>query len=193
MKLVRPSCSRPVRPALAAVLAFAAAAGVSAQGLPPASAADWAAQAATDRAAAKARLTEYAQVDAAAGVYQLPIDRAIELMVATPDLLAPTAAVDITGFTPLQRGEYVFNKLQPCSTCHSTDGTPRIGPSMKGAWGRIEKLMGGATVTVDEAYVRESVANPMAKIVDGFPPVMPPVALSEEDMAGLIAYLQSLK
>ena len=202
MTLVPRSRARAVRSLSLAVVAVVAVVAVSlgagtafAQGLPPAASADWAAQAATDRAAAKARLTEYTQIDAAAGVYQVPIDRAIELMVATPDLLAPMAmvAVDMSTLTPAQRGEMVFNKLQPCSTCHTTDGTPKLGPSMKGVWGRTEKITGGGTMTVDEAYIRESIANPMAKVVDGFPPIMPPLTLSEEDIAGVVAYLQSLK
>lgn len=172
------------------------AAPARAQGAPaPAASAEWAAQAAADRAAANARLLEYSQVDAAAGIYQVPIAHAIELMAASPDLLAPMAmsTVDLSTLTPAERGDIIFNKLQPCTTCHSIDGSPKLGPSMKGVWGRTEKLMGGSTIVVDEAYLRESIAMPMAKVVDGFAPIMPPMQLSEEDLAALVAYLQTLK
>ena len=64
---------------------------------------------------------------------------------------------------------------------------------MKGIWVRTEKITGGETITVDEAYIRESMLSPMAKVVDGFPPIMPAVTLPEEDLAGIVAYLQSLK
>jgi cytochrome c oxidase subunit 2 len=50
-------------------------------------------------------------------------------------------------------------------------------------------------VTADENYIRESIEYPMAKVVKGFNPVMPTFKgqLSEEELAGLIAYVKSLK
>ncbi len=89
-------------------------------------------------------------------------------------------------------GQRVFND-QGCSGCHSVDGSPGVGPSLKGIWGRAEKLQGGATAVVDENYVRESVLAPGAKIVAGYENVMPPIPVEERDLLGLIAYLQSLK
>jgi len=77
--------------------------------------------------------------------------------------------------------------------CHSLDGEAGVGPTVKGLWGKKEKLQGGATVVVDENYVRESVLQPSAKIVEGFDDVMPPTPLEERDLLGVIAYLQSLK
>ena len=155
----------------------------------------WVAGASADRAASKAALAEYAQVDPATGIYQVPIARAMDLVLADPSLLAPVpmTIVPVEGMTPVQRGEMVFNKIQPCATCHSTDGTPKIGPSVKGLWGRSVKIQGGAAVVADEAYLRESISQPLAKIVEGFAPVMPPVPISDEDMAALIAYIESLK
>jgi cytochrome c oxidase subunit 2 len=80
-----------------------------------------------------------------------------------------------------------------CAACHSADGTRRVGPTFKGLWGRKEALVGGATALVDEEYVRESVLKPSAKLVAGFPNVMPPVPLEERELQAVIAYLQSLK
>ncbi|HEU4385545.1 MAG TPA: c-type cytochrome [Anaeromyxobacteraceae bacterium] len=79
-----------------------------------------------------------------------------------------------------------------CLACHSLDGTPRVGPSFKGLWGREEKLADGTSVRVDENYLRESVLKPGAKVVAGFQNVMPPVPLEERELQGFIAYLQSL-
>ncbi len=89
-------------------------------------------------------------------------------------------------------GERVFND-NGCSGCHSVDGTPGVGPSLRGVWGRMEKLQGGGTVLVDENYVRESILTPGAKIVAGYENVMPPIPVEERDLLGLIAYVQSLK
>ena len=50
-------------------------------------------------------------------------------------------------------------------------------------------------MVADEAYLRESIVNPQAKVVAGFPPIMPPFQgmVSEEQLLQLIAYLKSLK
>ena len=56
------------------------------------------------------------------------------------------------------------------------------------------RLQGGATVTADESYVRESIVNPQAKIVEGFQPIMPTFQglVTEEQLLQLIAYVRSL-
>ena len=56
------------------------------------------------------------------------------------------------------------------------------------------QLQGGATVVADESYIRESIVNPQAKIVDGFQPIMPTFQglVSEEQLLQLIAYVRSL-
>jgi cytochrome c oxidase subunit 2 len=46
---------------------------------------------------------------------------------------------------------------------------------------------------VDEEYVRESILKPAAKVTAGFPNVMPPSALDEREIKGVVSYLQSLK
>jgi len=83
-----------------------------------------------------------------------------------------------------------------CLGCHSIDGSIIVGPSWKGLWGKTEALEGGETVVVNADYIRESIRNPSAKIVAGFPNVMPPDIgdnLSDEDIANIIAYIQSLQ
>ncbi len=82
-----------------------------------------------------------------------------------------------------------------CSTCHTVDGSKSKGPSWKGIWHKMEKLNNGTTVLVDEAYVRESMLYPQAKVVDGFEPIMPSFnnLLRDNQIKGLIAYIQSLQ
>jgi cytochrome c oxidase subunit 2 len=94
--------------------------------------------------------------------------------------------------TVLQVGVRVFEE-KGCSACHSVDGTAGIGPSLKGIWGKDEKLVGGGTAKVDENYVRESILKPGAKIVAGYEDMMPPTPLEEREIQGIIAYMQSLK
>jgi cytochrome c oxidase subunit 2 len=92
----------------------------------------------------------------------------------------------------VELGRRVFD-ANGCSGCHSVDGTPGVGPSLKGIWGKHEKLRGGGSVLVDENYVRESVLAPGAKIVEGYENVMPPIPVEDRDLLGIIAYLQNLK
>lgn len=96
--------------------------------------------------------------------------------------------------TPEHRGEELVEK-SGCLACHSLDGSRKVGPSFKGAFGRKTELADGTTVTADENYLRESLTEPNAKVVKGFPPVMPTFkgTLSDEDVAAIIAYLKTLK
>jgi cytochrome c oxidase subunit 2 len=94
--------------------------------------------------------------------------------------------------TLLQVGVRVFEE-KGCSACHSVDGSAGIGPSLKGLWGREEKLVGGGTAKVDENYLRESIVKPGAKVVAGYDDMMPPTPLEEREIQGIIAYVQSLK
>ena len=60
--------------------------------------------------------------------------------------------------------------------------------------GQPVKLNDGTTVVADEAYVRESVLYPSAKIVQGYKPIMPTFKgqVTEEQLLQLIAYIKSL-
>jgi len=82
-----------------------------------------------------------------------------------------------------------------CVACHTTDGSKLVGPSYKGIYGSNVKLADGSTVKVDDNYIRESIENPTAKIVEGFPPSMPPYKglVSEEEITSIIQYIKSLK
>ena len=90
-----------------------------------------------------------------------------------------------------ERGAGLY-KSKGCNACHSIDGTKIVGPTFKGLWGTTEQTDKGP-VLVDEAHVRESILNPMAKITVGYPPAMPPQQLDENDLQSIIQYLQTLK
>src|SRR6185295_1655795 len=89
-------------------------------------------------------------------------------------------------------GEKLFQQLA-CNTCHKSDGTGR-GPALEGVFGKTVKLQDGGTVTADEAYVRESILNPRAKVVAGYQPIMPTFQgqVTEEQLLELAAYIKSL-
>ena len=80
-----------------------------------------------------------------------------------------------------------------CNTCHRPDAQGR-GPVLDGLFGKTQALQSGETVTVDEAYVRESILNPSAKVTACFQPIMPTFQgiVSEEQLLALIEYVKSL-
>jgi cytochrome c oxidase subunit 2 len=88
-------------------------------------------------------------------------------------------------------GEKVFSELG-CITCHRSDGQGR-GPNLQGLFGKQVLLEGGRTVLADENYIRESILDPGAKIVNGYKPVMPTFQglVSEEQLNSLIAYVKA--
>ncbi|MDP1917478.1 MAG: c-type cytochrome [Myxococcales bacterium] len=83
-------------------------------------------------------------------------------------------------------------KDKGCNACHSLDGSKLVGPSFKGLWGRTEKTSAG-DVTVDLAYVAESIRAPMAKIVEGYPPAMPAANLTDLEIESITKYFETLK
>jgi cytochrome c oxidase subunit 2 len=81
-----------------------------------------------------------------------------------------------------------------CAICHSTDGSVGHGPSYAGLFGRVVPLADGTSVKADEAYLLESIKEPNAKIVKGFPAnFMPPYRqLQKVEYDSLVLFIKSL-
>jgi cytochrome c oxidase subunit II len=96
------------------------------------------------------------------------------------------------GGTMAEAGQKLFTDLA-CVTCHLDNGQGR-GPVLKGLYGKQVLITGGQTVAMDDAYIRESILNPQAKVVAGFTPIMPTFQglVTEEQLLQLIAYVKSL-
>jgi cytochrome c oxidase subunit II len=90
-------------------------------------------------------------------------------------------------------GQKLFADLA-CNTCHRPDAQGR-GPVLQNLFGKTIETAAGERVVVDEAYVRESILNPMAKVTVGFQPIMPTFRglVTEEQLLELIEYVKSLK
>jgi cytochrome c oxidase subunit 2 len=90
-------------------------------------------------------------------------------------------------------GEKLFADLA-CNTCHRPDSQGR-GPVLDGLFGKTVTMQNGENVVFDEAYIRESILTPTAKVVAGFQPIMPTFQglVSEEQLLQLIEYVKSLR
>jgi cytochrome c oxidase subunit II len=95
--------------------------------------------------------------------------------------------------SPAAAGQQMFESLG-CASCHGANAEGGRGPALLGVYGSNVVLNNNQTVRADEAYVRESILNPQAKIVTGFGPIMPSFQgqLSEEQLLQLVAYVKSL-
>jgi len=85
----------------------------------------------------------------------------------------------------------------PCSICHSLDGSEKVAgaraPTWQGISGRAGDRVPGLSA---EEYLRESIVDPAAYIVEGYKADTMPksfrILLSEEDVDGLVAFLLTL-
>lgn len=89
-------------------------------------------------------------------------------------------------------GAELFSRMG-CASCHLPSGRGR-GPSLVGLYNKSVALATGQVVKADEAYVRESILKPQAKLVPGYAPSMPTYQgqLQEQSVLELIAYIKSL-
>ncbi|HSW02953.1 cytochrome c oxidase subunit II [Aquabacterium sp.] len=102
--------------------------------------------------------------------------------------LAPPPAAG--GQTLASRGK-ALAQSKGCVACHTVDGSAGVGPTWKGLFGKTESLDDGSTAKVDEAFVRDFIRNPTARSIKGFPPVMPKIDLSDEELDALVAHIKS--
>jgi len=84
-----------------------------------------------------------------------------------------------------------------CVACHSLDGTAKVGPSLKGVFGRKELVVTGGKereITVDDEYIKRSLLEPSADVAKGFPPIMPSQKglLKDDEIDAIVEYLKTL-
>lgn len=114
------------------------------------------------------------------------------VIVLEPDAYERWLAGGVQGESMEAAGQKIFQQ-SGCSTCHLADGTGPA-PSLLGVYGQAVRLNNGQTVTADDTYVRESILQPRAKIVQGYAPIMPSFQgqLTAEQITSLVAYIRLL-
>ncbi|MCO5141732.1 MAG: cytochrome c oxidase subunit II [Oligoflexia bacterium] len=96
------------------------------------------------------------------------------------------------GMTLVEAGEHLY-RSKTCYTCHTTNGDTLIGPSFKGLFGSEVELIGGTKILADENYIRESLMDPMKKVVKGFSPTMPTYRgmLTDTEINQIVAFIKA--
>ncbi len=116
------------------------------------------------------------------------------------DLTPRTAVAQVMVEASAAEGEKLY-QMFGCMACHSIDGTlqGKVGPSWKGLYGSEREIAKSKVklVKADDAYLRESILNPGAKVVKGFEkfdagmPIYEGI-LNESQIESLILYIKSL-
>lgn len=95
----------------------------------------------------------------------------------------------------LETGRQIYNtggpSSVPCATCHTLDGTQLVGPSFKGLKDRAGSRVPGMSA---EDYLRQSILDPSAYIVDGFQNQMYKEygkTLTADQIDGLVTFLMA--
>jgi cytochrome c oxidase subunit 2 len=94
--------------------------------------------------------------------------------------------------TPAERG-LAFVSANACTACHALDGSRGIGPSWVGIYGSTRTFADGSRALVDEAYLRRSMLEPAAQVVEGFDSVMVPAPVSDAQVLDIIALIRNLR
>lgn len=109
--------------------------------------------------------------------------------------ISDTAKVALTGID----GGLALLKANACLSCHTTDGSAMVGPSFKGIMGRKTTVVtdaGEKTITVDDAYIINSMNNPNEQVVKGFNKGLMmeyKEKLSDDEKKMIVEYLKTLK
>ncbi|VVE70885.1 cytochrome B [Pandoraea captiosa] len=93
---------------------------------------------------------------------------------------------------PLAAKGKLLAQVKGCAGCHTVDGSPGVGPTWHGLYGKTETFQDGSSAHVDDAYLASFIRNPTARVPKGFAPIMPVVELSDDELKALIAYIRTL-
>ena len=100
---------------------------------------------------------------------------------------------NVTPAQLVKAGEEIYKTKGTCEICHRIGQKGTRAPDLAGVGSRAAKMKPGMTA---KAYLIESLINPNAIIVEGYPPIMPavdkpPIALNRSELWALTAFLES--
>ena len=113
------------------------------------------------------------------------------IVVATAVVAGACSSGGESSATPADRGKAIAMRAG-CTSCHGKTSIRGLGPTWVGLAGSTVKLESGATQIADSAYLQESIRAPAAKKVAGYTIAMPQPALDDDEIAAVVAYIESL-
>jgi cytochrome c oxidase subunit 2 len=115
-----------------------------------------------------------------------------DIIAMTPDDYQAWTAGSTSGASLAQNGERLFASLG-CNACHSGAPSAR-GPNLAEVYGSKLQLRDGSSISVDDAFLRETILNPSEHTTAGYAPIMPTYQgqVSEEGLIDLVEYIKNL-
>lgn len=110
-------------------------------------------------------------------------------------LSVASASAKSLGLPDPGAGALLFRE-RGCATCHTVDGSPLVGPTMKGLFGsQIAVKAGGPEMKViaDEAYLKRAILQPDVELRAGYAAAMPPSGLTDKELSDILSYIRSLR
>ena len=128
-----------------------------------------------------------------------PRGRELPLYAETPEAYAAYVAKKREEINPTTRegklalGQKVYEH-KGCNSCHTIDGSPRVGVSLARLWGTRVKLSDGSTRVVDAAFIEGALKTPQAYTREGYPPSMPSYdgQLKPHELKALVVFIELL-
>jgi mono/diheme cytochrome c family protein len=101
---------------------------------------------------------------------------------------------NVTPAQLVKAGEEIYKTKGTCEICHRIGQMGTRAPDLAGVGARAAKTKPGMSA---KAYLIESLIQPQAFVVEGYPPIMPavdkpPIALNRSEVWALTAFLESL-
>src|SRR6266581_3804908 len=101
---------------------------------------------------------------------------------------------NVTPAQLVKAGEEIYKTKGTCEICHRIGQKGTRAPDLAGIGARAAKTKPGMSA---KAYIIESLLQPQAYVVEGYPPIMPavdkpPIALNRSEVWALVAFLESL-
>jgi cytochrome c2 len=101
---------------------------------------------------------------------------------------------NVTPAQLVKAGEEIYHTKGTCEICHRIGQKGTRAPDLAGVGARAAKTKPGMSA---KAYLIESLLQPQAYVVEGYPPIMPaidkpPIALNRSELWALVAFLESL-
>ena len=100
---------------------------------------------------------------------------------------------NVTQAQLIKAGEEIYHTKGTCEICHRIGQKGTRAPDLAGVGARAAQRKPGMSA---KAYIIESLLQPQAYVVEGYPPIMPavdkpPIALNRSELWALTAFLES--
>lgn len=127
-------------------------------------------------------------------VYLATVGFLVGIGMIFPQFQIPAEQVAVAE-SPAERGQALFlDSATTCILCHAIEGQGGTrGPDLSGVATRAGTRVAGLSA---EEYIRQSILDPTAFVVEGYDPIMPPgliKVIGEENLDDLVAFLLTLE